>query len=112
MVISDVVEWIITIGFVSIGMIFGYAFNRINAMKDELKDHKTVTAEKIGTCATSNDLEAVKDDLSEHIRHTGERFGEYIRRQEMDSILDRYESRIEKRFDELKTMFSQLIDKQ
>lgn len=77
MVINDVVEWIITIGFVSVGAVFAYTFQRINDMRERQSDHE---------------------------KETERRLGEFIRREELNGILDRVEERMEKQLTEMKDL--------
>lgn len=84
MVINDVVEWIITIGFVSVGAVFSYTFNRINDMRNK---------------------------QAEYQQDTERRLGEFIRREELNGILDRVEERMERQLTEMKDMIRQWIDR-
>lgn len=84
MVINDVIEWIITIGFVSVGAVFAYTFKRINDMREKLSDYE---------------------------KETERRLGELIQRVELNGILDRVEDRMEKQLTEVKDLIRNLINR-
>ncbi len=77
MLINEVVDWIITIGFTGVAVVFGYTFRRINETRDKLTDHQ---------------------------QDTERRLGEFIRREELNGILDRVEERMERQLTEMKDL--------
>ena len=82
--INEVVDWIITIGFTGVAVIFGYTFRRINELWGKLNDHQ---------------------------QDTERRLGEFIRREELNGILDRVEERMEKQLAEMKDLIKEWISK-
>ena len=84
MVIGDVVDWIITVGFTGIAFIFGYVFHRLHDTRKEMTDYQ---------------------------RETERRLGEFIRREELNSILDRVEERMEKQLNDMKDMLRKWLDR-
>lgn len=82
--INEVIDWIITIGFTGVAVIFGYTFRRINELWGKLSDHQ---------------------------QDTERRLGEFIRREELNGILDRVEERMEKQLAEMKDLIKEWISK-
>ena len=82
--IESVVEWIITVGFVSIGFVFVHAFKRMNEISNKQTDYQ---------------------------HDTERRLGEFIRREELNGILDRVEERMEKQLTEMKDLIRDWISR-